>query len=132
MIEADRDGAGGDWDTFSGGLPGADRRPGRGDATPEEKERSRMVQIRRSRKQRTEAAIAFALARRWEEAAAENRSLLDEFPDDIEAAKAAKVSANHGPGRYTAMAQTTGGAAGSRSATGRASGAGVSDTVSTG
>ena len=45
-----------------------------------------MVQIRRSRKQRTEAAIAFALARRWEEAAAENRSLLDEFPDDIEAA----------------------------------------------
>ena len=85
-IEADRDGAGGDWDTFSGGLPGADRRPGRGDATPEEKERSRMVQIRRSRKQRTEAAIAFALARRWEEAAAENRSLLDEFPDDLEAA----------------------------------------------
>ena len=45
-----------------------------------------MVQIRRSRKQRTEAAIAFALARRWEEAAAENRSLVDEFPDDIEAA----------------------------------------------
>ena len=45
-----------------------------------------MVQIRRSRKQRTEAAIAFALARRWDEAAAENRALLDEFPDDIEAA----------------------------------------------
>lgn len=56
------------------------------DATPEEEVGSLMVQIRRSRKQRTEAAIAFALARRWDEAAAENRALLDEFPDDIEAA----------------------------------------------
>ena len=45
-----------------------------------------MVQIRRSRKQRTDAAIAFALARRWEEAAAENRALIQEYPDDLEAA----------------------------------------------
>lgn len=42
--------------------------------------------MKRSRKQRTEAAIAYALERRWDEAATENRSLLDEFPDDIEAA----------------------------------------------
>jgi hypothetical protein len=45
-----------------------------------------MVQIRRTRKQRTDAAIAFALARRWEEAAAENRALIEEYPDDLEAA----------------------------------------------
>lgn len=46
-----------------------------------------MVQIRRSRKQRVaDAAIAFALARRWEEAAAENRALIQEYPDDLEAA----------------------------------------------
>lgn len=46
-----------------------------------------MVQIvKRSRKQRTEAAIGYALERRWDLAAAENRSLITEFPDDIEAA----------------------------------------------
>src|SRR4051812_48384906 len=45
-----------------------------------------MVQIRRSRKQRTDAAIAFALARRWAEAAAQNRALIEEYPDDLEAA----------------------------------------------
>lgn len=46
-----------------------------------------MVQtIKRTRKQRIDAAIAYALDRRWDLAAAENRSLLDEFPDDIEAA----------------------------------------------
>ncbi len=46
-----------------------------------------MVQAtRRSRKQRTEAAIAHALARRWDEAAQENRELLEEQPDDLEAA----------------------------------------------
>ena len=46
-----------------------------------------MVQAtRRSRKQRTEAAIAHALARRWDQAARENRELLDQQPDDLEAA----------------------------------------------
>ena len=46
-----------------------------------------MVQImKRSRKQRTEAAIGYALERRWDLAATENRSLLAEFPDDIESA----------------------------------------------
>lgn len=46
-----------------------------------------MVQmIKRSRKQRADAAIGFALERRWDLAAAENRSLLADFPDDIEAA----------------------------------------------
>ncbi len=46
-----------------------------------------MVQtMKRSKKQRTEAAIAYALDRRWDLAAAENRALLEEFPDDIEAA----------------------------------------------
>ena len=46
-----------------------------------------MVQMmRRSRKQRVDAAITFALERRWDLAAAENRTLLDDFPDDIEAA----------------------------------------------
>lgn len=43
-------------------------------------------QQRRSRKQRTETAIQYALERRWEPAAAENRALLDDFPDDLEAA----------------------------------------------
>ena len=48
-----------------------------------------MVQAtRRSRKQRTEAAIAHALARRWDEAAQENRQLLEQQPDDLEAAAA--------------------------------------------
>ena len=42
--------------------------------------------MKRSRKQRTDAAIAYALERRWTEAADENRSLLEEFPDDMEAA----------------------------------------------
>ena len=46
-----------------------------------------MVQAtRRSRKQRTEAAIAHALARRWDEAAQGNRELLEQQPDDLEAA----------------------------------------------
>jgi len=46
-----------------------------------------MVQtMKRSRKQRIDAAIAYALDRRWDLAAAENRSLLEEFPDDLEAA----------------------------------------------
>jgi len=46
-----------------------------------------MVQtMKRSRKQRIDAAIAYALDRRWDLAAAENQSLLDEFPDDLEAA----------------------------------------------
>lgn len=46
-----------------------------------------MVQMmKRSRKQRTEAAIGYALGRRWDLAADENRSLLADFPDDIEAA----------------------------------------------
>lgn len=46
-----------------------------------------MVQtMKRSRKQRIDAAIAFALDRRWDLAAAENQALLAEFPDDIEAA----------------------------------------------
>lgn len=46
-----------------------------------------MVQtMKRSRKQRIDAAIAYALDRRWDLAAAENQALLDEFPDDIEAA----------------------------------------------
>ncbi|MGE0228000.1 MAG: tetratricopeptide repeat protein [Dehalococcoidia bacterium] len=42
--------------------------------------------MKRSRKQRIDAAIAYALDRRWELAADENRSLLEEFPDDLEAA----------------------------------------------
>ncbi len=42
--------------------------------------------MKRSRKQRTDAAIAYALERRWDEAAAENRSLLNEFADDLESA----------------------------------------------
>ena len=42
--------------------------------------------MKRSRKQRIDAAIAYALDRRWDLAAAENRSLLEEFPDDLEAA----------------------------------------------
>ena len=41
---------------------------------------------RGSRRQRTEAAIAHALARRWDEAAAENRALLEENASDVEAA----------------------------------------------
>jgi tetratricopeptide (TPR) repeat protein len=41
---------------------------------------------RRGRRQRTEAAIAHALGRRWDEAAAENRSLLEENASDVEAA----------------------------------------------
>ena len=46
-----------------------------------------MVQTtNRSRKQRIEAAIAHALAREWEPAAEENRALLADFPDDLEAA----------------------------------------------
>jgi len=46
-----------------------------------------MVQaMKRSRKQRIDAAIAYALDRRWDLAAAENQSLLEEFPDDLEAA----------------------------------------------
>jgi hypothetical protein len=45
-----------------------------------------MVQaMKRSRKQRIDAAIAYALDRRWDLAAAENQGLLEEFPDDIEA-----------------------------------------------
>jgi tetratricopeptide (TPR) repeat protein len=40
----------------------------------------------RSRKHRTEAAIAAALAGDWKAAATENRSLLDESPRDVEAA----------------------------------------------
>ena len=39
-----------------------------------------------TRKQRAETAIGYALARRWELAAEENRALLDEDPDDLEAA----------------------------------------------
>ncbi len=39
-----------------------------------------------TRKQRIESAIAHALARRWEPAAAENRQLLVEQPNDLEAA----------------------------------------------
>lgn len=46
-----------------------------------------MVQtMKRSRKQRIDAAIAYALDRRWDLAATENRALLDEFPDDLETA----------------------------------------------
>lgn len=46
-----------------------------------------MVQtMKRSRKQRVDAAIAHALDRRWDLAVAENQALLEEFPDDIEAA----------------------------------------------
>ncbi len=41
---------------------------------------------RRGRRQRAEAAIAHALGRRWEQAAAENRALLEEDASDIEAA----------------------------------------------
>lgn len=40
----------------------------------------------RSRKQRTDTAIAAALAGDWKRAAAENRALLDENPRDVEAA----------------------------------------------
>ena len=40
----------------------------------------------KSRKQRTEAAIAAALAGDWRRAAAENRALLDQTPRDVEAA----------------------------------------------
>lgn len=40
----------------------------------------------KSRKQRTDAAIAAALAGDWKRAAAENRALLDENPRDVEAA----------------------------------------------
>jgi hypothetical protein len=42
--------------------------------------------MKRSRKQRIDAAIAYALDRRWDLAVAENQALLEEFPDDIEAA----------------------------------------------
>jgi tetratricopeptide (TPR) repeat protein len=46
-----------------------------------------MIQAtKRTRKQRIDAAIAHALDRRWDLAAAENQALLDEFPDDLEAA----------------------------------------------
>jgi len=46
-----------------------------------------MVQVQRpSRKQRIEAAIAHALDRRWDRAAEENRALLEEQPNDVEAA----------------------------------------------
>ena len=46
-----------------------------------------MVQAtRRTRKQRIEAAIAYALERRWDLAVDENRALLEQQPDDIEAA----------------------------------------------
>jgi tetratricopeptide (TPR) repeat protein len=46
-----------------------------------------MVQAtRRTRKQRIDSAIAYALDRRWDLAAAENQALLAEFPDDIESA----------------------------------------------
>ena len=46
-----------------------------------------MVQMAKpSRKQRTEAAIGYALNRRWDLAAQQNQSLLTEFPDDLEAA----------------------------------------------
>ena len=46
-----------------------------------------MVQtMKRSRKQRTDAAINYALERRWDLAVEENRALLEEYPDDIEAA----------------------------------------------
>ncbi|MDA1061766.1 MAG: hypothetical protein O2895_02490 [Chloroflexi bacterium] len=40
----------------------------------------------RTRKQRTEAAIAYALERRWDLAADENRALIEQQPEDIEAA----------------------------------------------
>ena len=40
----------------------------------------------RTRKQRTESAITHALARRWQEAADENRGLIEEQPEDLEAA----------------------------------------------
>ena len=46
-----------------------------------------MVQTQgQTRKQRSETAIGYALDRRWELAAEENRALLDEDPDDLEAA----------------------------------------------
>ena len=46
-----------------------------------------MVQAtKRTRKQRIEAAIAYALERRWDLAVEENRALLQQQPDDIEAA----------------------------------------------
>lgn len=46
-----------------------------------------MVQVQRpSRKQRIESAISHALDRRWDRAADENRALLDEQPNDVEAA----------------------------------------------
>lgn len=47
---------------------------------------SEMVQtMKRTRKQRVDAAISYALDRRWDLAAQENQGLIDEFPDDIEA-----------------------------------------------
>ncbi len=46
-----------------------------------------MVQAQKqTRKQRAEAAIGYALDRRWKLAAEENRALLSEDPDDLEAA----------------------------------------------
>ena len=46
-----------------------------------------MVQVTtRTRKQRAESAIAHALARRWQEAANENRGLLEQDPGDLETA----------------------------------------------
>ncbi len=46
-----------------------------------------MVQAQKqTRKQRAETAIGYALDRRWKHAAEENRALLDEDPDDLEAA----------------------------------------------
>ena len=46
-----------------------------------------MVQAtKRTRKQRIEAAIAYAFERRWDLAAEENRALLEQQPEDIEAA----------------------------------------------
>ena len=46
-----------------------------------------MVQtVKRTRKQRIDAAISYALDRRWDLAATENQALIAEFPDDMEAA----------------------------------------------
>ena len=46
-----------------------------------------MVQAtKRTRKQRADAAIQYALERRWDLAAGENRAILEEYPDDTEAA----------------------------------------------
>jgi hypothetical protein len=56
-------------------------------AIPVQEVGDEMVQtVRRTRKQRVDAAIAHALERRWDLAAEENRALLAEFPDDTEAA----------------------------------------------